>query len=95
MNETGILIQGVEYKIRKLLSHYDQLVERNEEVLNDNQSLKNDIEEKNKVIDELKQEIQKIKLAKSLESKEGPNEAKTKINELVREIDNCIGLLNQ
>ena len=95
MKETGILIQGVEYKIRKLLSHYNKLKESNETIQNDFQKLKLDIEEKNKFIDELKLEIQKIKLAKSLESKEGPNEAKIKINELVREIDNCIGLLNQ
>lgn len=95
MKETGILIQGVEYKIRKLLSHYNKLKESNEAIQNDFQKMKLDIEEKNKFIDELKVEIQKIKLAKSLESKEGPNEAKIKINELVREIDNCIGLLNQ
>ena len=95
MKETGILIQGVEYKIRKLLNHYNKLKESNETIQNDFQKLKLDIEEKNKFIDELKLEIQKIKLAKSLESKEGPNEAKIKINELVREIDNCIGLLNQ
>jgi peptidoglycan hydrolase CwlO-like protein len=95
MKETGILIQGVEYKIRKLLSRYEKLKESNETIQSDFQSLKQEIEEKNKLIDELKQEIQKIKLAKSLESNEGPNEAKIKINELVREIDNCIGLLNQ
>lgn len=95
MMETGVLIQGVEYKIRKLLSHYEKLKKSNETIQSDFQLLKQDIEEKNKLIDELKQEIQKIKLAKSLESKEGPNEAKIKINELVREIDNCIGLLNQ
>lgn len=95
MKETGILIQGVEYKIRKLLSYYNKLKESNEAIQNDFQKMKLDIEEKNKFIDELKVEIQKIKLAKSLESKEGPNEAKIKINELVREIDNCIGLLNQ
>lgn len=95
MKETGVLIQGVEYKIRKLLSYYSKLKESNETIQNDFHKLKLDIEEKNKLIDELKLEIQKIKLAKSLESKEGPNEAKIKINELVREIDNCIGLLNQ
>lgn len=95
MKETSILIQGVEYKIRKLLSRYEKLKESNETIQNNFQSLKQEIEEKSKLIDELKQEIQKIKLAKSLESNEGPNEAKIKINELVREIDNCIGLLNQ
>ena len=95
MKETDVLIQGVEYKVRKLLSYYTKLKKSNETIQSDFQLLKQDIEKKNNLIDELKQEIQKIKLAKSLESKEGPNEAKIKINELVREIDNCIGLLNQ
>ena len=35
-----------------------------------------------------------LKTAKTLETKEGTVEAKVKINELLREIDKCIGLLN-
>ncbi|MBC35559.1 MAG: hypothetical protein CL663_09100 [Bacteroidetes bacterium] len=95
MSETDLLIQGVEYKIRKLLNRYEKLEQSHDKTQSENLSLKQEIEEKNNLIEELKQEIQKIKLAKSLESKEGPNEAKLKINELVREIDHCIGLLNQ
>ena len=95
MSETDLLIQGVEYKIRKLLNRYEKLEQSHDKAQSENLSLKQEIEEKNNLIEELKQEIQKIKLAKSLESKEGPNEAKLKINELVREIDHCIGLLNQ
>ena len=95
MSETDLLIQGVEYKIRKLLNRFEKLEVNHRNAQAENLTLKQEIEEKNNLIEELKQEIQKIKLAKSLESKEGPNEAKLKINELVREIDHCIGLLNQ
>ena len=61
----------------------------------ENNKLKEVIEEKNIFVENLKEEIPKIKLAKSLGSEEGSTDAKMKINELVREIDKCIGLLNQ
>ena len=47
-----------------------------------------------KIINQLKEEFNRIKLAKSLESMKGSNDAKLKINELVREIDKCIELLS-
>ena len=95
MNDKKVLITGIEYKVRKLVDQCNELKKTNALLLDENKKLKEIIEEKNIFVENLKEEIPKIKLAKSLESKEGSNEAKMKINELVREIDKCIGLLNQ
>ncbi len=95
MGDLNTLLLGVEYKLKKLLEEYRRSVK-------ENQLLKIELEEirrinldKNQTIDKLKDELQIIKLAKSIDSEEGSSDAKLKINELVREIDKCIGLLNQ
>ena len=95
MKDKKVLITGIEYKVRKLVDQYNKLKKNQVLLLEENKKLKEVVEEKNIFVENLKQEIPKIKLAKSLESKEGSNDAKMKINELVREIDKCIGLLNQ
>lgn len=95
MKDKKVLIAGIEYKVRKLMDQCNKLKQNQAALLDENSELKKVIEEKNILIENLKEEIQKVKLAKSLESKEGSAEAKMKINELVREIDRCIGLLNQ
>jgi chromosome segregation ATPase len=95
MKEKKVLILGIEYKVRKLLDQLNKLKGDHQQVVEESQDLKRIIEEKNILIASLKEEIQKVKLAKSLEHLEGSNDAKMKINELVRGIDKCIGLLNQ
>jgi hypothetical protein len=95
MKEKKVLIFGIEYKVRKLLNRLNKLKSDHQQVVEESQDLKRIIEEKNILIVSLKEEIQKVKLAKSLEHLEGSNDAKMKINELVRGIDKCIGLLNQ
>ncbi|MCX6251097.1 MAG: hypothetical protein NTX61_10140 [Bacteroidetes bacterium] len=45
-------------------------------------------------INQLEEKIRILRLTKTIEKKEGASEAKSKINELVREIDKCMGLLN-
>lgn len=94
MNDEITLISGIEYKVRKLL----EIKEKNKNKINaltdQNNDLKEQIENQKLYINKLKEQIEKIKLAKSLENSDGSIEAKTKINELVREIDKCIGLLN-
>lgn len=94
MNDEITLISGIEYKVRKLLEIKDKNKNKINVLSNQNIDLKKQIEEQNLQINILKEQINKIKLAKSLENSDGSIEAKTKINELVREIDKCIGLLN-
>ena len=94
MKDADELISGIEYKTRKLVNLQNKYKSENELLINQNIELKEYIEEQKKNINQLKEEINKKKLAKSLESMKGSNDAKLKINELVREIDKCIELLN-
>ena len=94
MNDADELISGIEYKVRKLVNLQKEYKSENELLLNQNTELKKNIEEQKKIINQLKEEFNKIKLAKSLESMKGSNDAKLKINELVRVIDKCIELLS-
>lgn len=94
MNDDITLISGIEYKVRKLLEIKKINSEKIIALTDQNLKLSENIEEQKLYINKLKNQIEKIKIAKSLESSDGSIEAKTKINELVREIDKCIGLLN-
>ncbi len=95
MKENKVLILGIEYKVRKLVDQLNKFKNNQERLVEENNELKKIIEEKNNIVENLKEEIQKVKLAKSLEQNDGSINANKKINELVREIDKCIGLLNQ
>ena len=74
-----------------------------EKTINENKQLKSEVEKlklklsDNEIIsDELKRKLETNDLAKTfVSSGEGSKEAKIKINKIVREIDNCIALLNR
>ena len=94
MNDEITLISGIEYKVRKLLELKKKYENEIKVLTADNLKLKEQLEEQKLYINKLKDQIEKIKIAKSLGNSDGSIEAKMKINELVREIDKCIGLLN-
>lgn len=95
MGDLNTVLLGVEYKLQKLVEKSKRYEDENRRLTAENEELQNTILEKNQIINKLKDELQKVKLARSIESDEGSSDAKLKINELVREIDKCIGLLNQ
>jgi len=95
MKNTSTLIAGIEYKLRKL-------IEKNESSKKELTLGKLYIAELEQLTDiqhkkliKLENNINLLKIAKSIETGKGTVEAKVKINELVREIDRCIGLLNK
>jgi phage shock protein A len=94
MTKAGSLVSEIEFKLRKLiLRHQDtlrQLQEQNDEI----QALRAISQKQEKSIKELEEKIRTYKLTKTIENKEGAADARERINELVREIDKCIGLLN-
>ena len=94
MTNVASLVSGIGHKLQRLINRQEELIEKVEKY-------QKEIQELNKIHGEQKAEILKLtdqykilKLSKTLETKEGAVEAKAKINELVREIDKCIGLLN-
>ena len=94
MGDVSTLVSGIEYKIRKLTERYHLIKTEHEKSFQEIQELKNKLNEQKKIIDQLEEKNKVLKLAKALETKEGNVEAKLKLNELLREIDKCIGLLN-
>ncbi len=94
MTNAGTLVTGIENKLRILLNRYEELQEAYHGKSSEVQSLKETIEKQKNEIGQLEEKIRTFKLTKTIENKEGAAEAKERINELVREIDKCIGLLN-
>ena len=94
MKDVATLVSGIEYKLGKLIEQ--QLIQRadNKRHISEILELKQVINEQKQTIRQLEDKIKILKIAKTTETKEGNVEAKLKINELVREIDKCIGLLN-
>lgn len=89
------MISSVEIKVKRLIEQQKEAKEKLKLYQNEIQELKTINEQQQKTINELKDKIKLLKIAKTTETKEGAVDAKLKINEMVREIDKCIGLLNR
>lgn len=95
------LAQKLDALIEKAKRHKDahaKLTSKNESLEQQLKELKNQLEEKAKETEALGEKIKIIKLAQNIGSTENgePNitELKRKINEYIKEIDQCITLLN-
>ena len=88
-------LNEIKEKIRQLIIDKDNLANENTRLMQQNKELLDRIEEKRKEIRELKNKNNYIKISQSVKQSEGNADVKNKIDELVREIDNCIGLLNK
>jgi wobble nucleotide-excising tRNase len=83
-------------KIDDLLKVYSILKEENKNLKSLNESLKGEVQEREAEMKELEKKYDRIKLSGAILG-EGENaiEAKRRINELMREIDKCIALLDR
>ena len=83
-------------KLEELFRRYSDLKAELANLKTGNEELKRTIEERNDRIKELELKYERVKLSGALLG-EGENvlEAKRRINELVREIDRCVALLNR
>lgn len=95
MEKAETLVAGIDYKVRKLIGQTGLLQEENKQLKTEVNTLKSEIEKLESRVFELQEKQKTIKLAKSLNKEEKRTDVKLKINELVREIDHCIGLLNK
>jgi len=83
-------------KLEELFERYNGLRTKNKELKNENDTLERYIEERDKKIKDLENKYERIKISGALMGEgKGAFEAKQKINELVREIDRCVALLNR
>ncbi len=95
MENVAKMISSIEIKVKRLIEQHKEAKEKLKLYQNEIQEQKTINEQQQKSINELKDKIKLLKIAKTTETKEGAVDAKLKINEMVREIDKCIGLLNR
>ncbi len=95
MENAVTLVAGIDYKVRKLIIRIEKLENENKELNNIIKELRANIKNLEQNISEHQEKIKVLKLAKSLNKEESRTEVKLKINELLREIDNSIRLLNR
>jgi cell division protein FtsB len=94
MNDLVTIVNEIELKARKLANTYQDCKTRNELLVKQNQQLLEEVNALRMNIKKLEYSKHIIKIAKVLEKERGSTEAKKLINGLLREVDLCIGLLN-
>lgn len=95
MSEIKGRLNEIEEKIRQLIVLQNSLSGQNSLLIEKNEALLSTIEEQEKMIMQLNDKNNYIKISQSVKQSEGNTDVKNKIDELVREIDKCIGLLNK
>lgn len=93
MNSLKDKMMSIELKARALIQDKDALRRQNQVVINENQALKKKLNEVNEQLERQIKLNQYKHIATSLDD-QGKKQTKLKINMLVREIDQCIALLN-
>ena len=90
------MIRQLKYKVRLLMAKFQTLKKENEALVTEKTELLTVIEKQKREISNLEQQYTTAKLAKSvLIPSEDRETAKAQIKRIVREIDECIALLNK
>ncbi len=95
MQEFKILSLELESKTLQLIEIHKELKRKNKEYKIKNKELRQIIERLELKIKHQTEQMVKLKLSETLMEKSSNTNVKLKINELVREIDKCICLLNE
>jgi hypothetical protein len=95
MNLVAEKLQKLEQKIRQLAEDHHKIKSDNDILTQKAVSQQLIIDEQKTEIENLQKQVQALKIAKSVESGQDTTKVKEKIQDLVREIDRCIELLNK
>lgn len=96
MKDITLISNSLRSKIEKLVHLHSKLKDDNKKLAAEKQALVKKISEREESVKKLEEDAIKLKLALTLnKSTEQTTDIKLKINELVREIDKCIALLNR
>ena len=87
-------INELNFKVDKLIKLYISSLEENKSLESKIQTLQSELESLQKEKQDLNNKLKTTKVAKAISEGDGSYEAKMRINQLVREIDKCIALLN-
>lgn len=89
------VINELNFKIDKLIKLYISSLEQKKEQEGRIGNLQSELENLKRENKELSEELKRTKVANAISGSDGNSyEAKMRINQLVREIDKCIALLN-
>jgi len=94
MEDLSDLVKGLDIKSRQLALKHKKLKNDFEQLKTKHLETENNITQHKQTILELEKQIQILTIAKSIPTGKESSIAKKKINELLRELDTCIDLLN-
>ncbi len=95
-NENIQLVHNLQHKISRLVERYRSIKSDNELLKAQNEQLTTKLVESVREMADLKEKYNTLKFSKTIEVKSGDvHFAKIRINQIVREIDKCIALLNR
>lgn len=88
------VINELNFKVDKLIKLYISSLEQNKSLESKIEALQSELEKVKGEKQELNEKIKTSRVANAISGGDGSYEAKLRINQLVREIDKCIALLN-
>lgn len=98
MQKTADIVKDLSVDIELIIAKNINDLKLLDELKKENEDLKKIVEQHKSEIEELKEKNKLIKIAKSLDGKSNEGNAtelKLKINEILREVDRCVALLNK
>lgn len=91
-----VIIDRLQNKVERLVAKHQSLKELNQQLEKQLKQLGKQLKQQQESVQELEDKNKILKLSASLHGEEQDTKAtRNKINELVREIDKCIALLNK
>ncbi len=91
----SLVLSSLQSKVEKLVIQHKKANEELKQLKDENSFLRKTMTQEKIKTKELEENYKAMKLAKTINTEDGKStDVKLKINELVREIDKCIALLN-
>ncbi len=95
MKQSDEYVTLIEEKLKKFIELHTHLKLEYQNLVEEKSVLNKIVENQKEKLKESEKQINNIITAKYLKNNKETTEAKQKINEILREIDKCVGLLNQ
>ncbi|MCF8369298.1 MAG: hypothetical protein K9G76_09675 [Bacteroidales bacterium] len=95
MSEVDKLTASIVSKVKTLVEQNNSLKEKYNELLSEHVKCNKIIEDQSKELEKLKNSNRNLIVTELVKQAEGKSEVKWKIEEMMREIDKSIGLLNR
>ncbi len=95
MSKLSIQVDSILGKIGHILDNQMQLEQRYMQALEREKQMSQQIQQQNEMIEDLQAQIKHLKLTKTVSLDDSDqNELKETINEMIKEIDRCMSMLN-